>query len=50
MVLNGDLRLSFNITLLVIGANSADQDQAPRSVAYDVGLHCLPMSQSRVYK
>ena len=27
-------------------ANSGDTDQMPRSVASDLGLHCLPMSQS----
>ena len=25
-------------------ANSVDPDQTPRSVASDLGLHCLPMS------
>ena len=25
-------------------ANSEDPDQTPRSVASDLGLHCLPMS------
>ena len=25
-------------------ANSVDPDQTPRSVACDLGLHCLPMS------
>ena len=26
-------------------ANSVDPDQTPHSVASDLGLHCLPMSQ-----
>ena len=26
-------------------ANSEDPDQTPRSVASDLGLHCLPLSQ-----
>ena len=41
-----------NLWLPVIKANSADPDQTPRSVASDLGLHCLPMSQmsqSRFY-
>ena len=28
----------------VVNANSVDPDQTPRSVASDLGLHCLPMS------
>ena len=28
----------------VINANSVDPDQTPRSVAPDLGLHCLPKS------
>ena len=44
MVLNGDLWL-FHLTLPVILANDADPDQTPRSVASDLGLHRLPMSQ-----
>ena len=28
----------------VLNANSIDPDQAPRSVASDLGLYCLPMS------
>ena len=33
------LKLKENINL----ANSEDPDQTPRSVASDLGLHCLPM-------
>ena len=29
-------------------ANSGDPDQAPRSVASDLGLHCLPITLLRV--
>ena len=53
MVLNGDLTVSLNPYLLVIKANSVDLDQTPRSAAFDLGLHCLPMtqmSQSRFYR
>ena len=28
-------------------ANSADLDQTPRTVASDLGLHCLPMSHKK---
>ena len=28
-------------------ANSGDPDQTPRSVASDLGLHCLPISHKR---
>ena len=28
----------------VVNANSVDPDQTPRSVASDLGLHCLRMS------
>ena len=28
----------------VVNANSVDPDQTPRSVASDLGLHCLPVS------
>ena len=42
--------VSLNPYLPVIYANSADPDQTPRSVAADLGLHCLPMSQSRFYR
>ena len=31
------------IEILVFNANSVDPDQTPRSVASDLGLHCLPM-------
>ena len=27
-------------------ANSAGPDQTPRSSAFDLGLHCLPMSKT----
>ena len=30
--------------ILEFNANSVDSDQTPRSVASDLGLHCLPMS------
>ena len=45
MVRNGDPRL--------LHANSADPDQTPRSVASDLGLHCLLMShvsRSKFYR
>ena len=29
-------------------ANSADPDQTPRSVASDLGLHCLPVTRLKV--
>ena len=48
MVLNGDVRL-FDPELPVIQANSADPDKTPRSVASDLGLHCVPMSQSTLF-
>ena len=32
------------IEIPVFNANSVDPDQTPRSVASDLGLHCLPMS------
>ena len=32
------------IAIPVFNANSVDPDQTPRSVASDLGLHCLPMS------
>ena len=35
------------ISMLILNnleANSGDADQTPRSVASDLGLHCLPMS------
>ena len=39
--------LAFIITMFVeiseLNANSVDPDQTPRSVAFDLGLHCLPM-------
>ena len=28
-------------------ANSGDPDQTPRSVASDLGLHCLPLSHKK---
>ena len=41
--------LVFTITMFYkknheFNANSADPDQTPRSVASDLGLHCLPVS------
>ena len=30
----------------ILNANSVDPDQTPRSAAFDLGLHCLPMSLS----
>ena len=33
------------IEILVFNANSIYPDQTPRSVASDLGLHCLPMSR-----
>ena len=30
--------------MAVVNANSVDPDQTPRSLASDLGLHCLPMS------
>ena len=51
MVLNGDLRrFHLSLNFCIIKANSADSDKTPRSVAPDLGLHCLPMSQSRFYR
>ena len=32
------------IEIPIFDANSVDHDQTPRSVASDLGLHCLPMS------
>ena len=29
----------------VYNANGVDPDQMPHSVAFDLGLHCLPMSR-----
>ena len=31
-------------------ANNVDPDQTPHSVAFDMGLHCLPMILLRVFK
>ena len=31
------------VEISVFNANNADPDQTPRSVASDLGLHCLPM-------
>ena len=33
------------IEIHALNANSVDPDQTPRSVASDLGLHCLPLSQ-----
>ena len=30
--------------MAVVFANSEDPDQTPRSVASDLGLHCLPVT------
>ena len=30
-------------------ANSGDPDQTPRSAAFDLGLHCLPITVLRVH-
>ena len=38
------LLLSCLIEIPVLNANSVAPDQTPRSVASDLGLHCLPMS------
>ena len=35
---------SFKFQLNNLSANSGDPDQTPRSVASDLGLHCLPVS------
>ena len=44
----GLMTLSFN-PFHEIQANSADPDQTTRAVESDLGLHCLPISQSRFY-
>ena len=36
------------IEIYVSVENSVDPDQTPRSVASDVGLHCLPKSHNNV--
>ena len=41
------LIIFFFIEISVFNANSVDPDQTPRSVASDLGLHCLPMSSLR---
>ena len=46
----GFTTVSSNPKLFVICVNSADPDQTPRSKASDLGLHFLPMSQSRFYR
>ena len=33
--------------MAILFANSGDPDQAPHSVAYDLGLHCLPITLLR---
>ena len=38
------LVLSLIIEIVVLTANNVDPDRTPRSVASDLGLHCLPMS------
>ena len=39
-----DLLFLFILGIPVRNANSADPDQAPRSVVSGLGLHCLPLS------
>ena len=41
---------NFSKQCRVILANSADPDQMLHSAAFDLGLHCLPMSQSRFHR
>ena len=36
------------IEILVINTNSVDPDQMPHSLASDLGLHCWPITISRV--
>ena len=50
MVLNGDKTVSFNPLPPFIQANNAGTDLTPRSVASDLGLHCLPMFKFRFYR
>ena len=38
------LSLSFFEEISEFNAHSVDPDQMPRSAAFDLGLHCLPMS------
>ena len=38
------LSLSCFVEISELHANSIDSDQTPRSVASDLGLHCLPLS------
>ena len=38
------LLLPYFINISVFNTNSVDPDQTPRSVASDLGLHCLPVS------
>ena len=38
---------SFSNRMILLLANREDPDQMPRSVASDLGLHCLPISQKR---
>ena len=43
-VVDSFLLLPCCIEICLFNANSVDSDQTPRSVASDLGLHCLPMS------
>ena len=38
------LSLSFYFGRKILLANNVDPDQTPYYVAYDLGLHCLPMT------
>ena len=38
------IMLPFIIEIPVLGANSVDPDQTPRSAVSDLSLHCLPVS------
>ena len=33
----------YYVCKIVCVANSVDSDQMPRSAAFDLGLHCLPL-------
>ena len=41
---SGLVLLPYFIDIFVFNADSIDPNQTPRSVASDLGLHCLPMS------
>ena len=36
------------IEIPVVNSNSVDPDQTPRSAASDLGLHCLPVLQTKM--